>query len=569
MKRFELSLLSVVACAISIAGCSIDVTGRAILNPDGGVDMSVDMARPDLGRDMFVPPDGNIDMPLDEGVDQGVDLGLDIDLGVDVDMFVPVDMGLDAGLDASADLGFDAGIDLGVDAGVDAGVDLGTDLGVDLGFDAGPSCLASDAASCFDATTLLTCPGGTPTFTTCALGCSSTPSPQCRVILPSNIGPVVSISDSTADLNTGSITGMPYWLFDTESGQILAYDTGGTTSTEIRAGVLGLDHGIRFTRRPASGAGSDLGVFVVNSLVIAEGTTVVATGPRAFVLLAARSVDIRGALLVNANVIPGMPGPGPGGQAGGANETAGGGTGGGLPGSRAALGNDDSGGGGAGFGSAGGSGGAPSVLLAGGGGGVSYGSLELIPLRAGAGGAGGGDDDGGAGGAGGGAVQISATDFIRITAAGYIDASGAGGQGGRATMSTMDSGAGGGGGSGGAVLLEAAIVTIDGRVGANGGAGGQGATAATTPGASGANGSAMTVPALGADTSGLGGSGGAGSDASGVAQNGGAQENGGGGGGGPGRIRVNNYAGSFTFGSGVSPNASSGLATSGPAAATP
>lgn len=552
MTRSSLSLLC--ALVALLGACSIDVSGRVLLSPDMGPDIGIDMGRdmtievPDLG-DMTVPP-------IDEGVD------------MDIDMFMPPD---DMGVDMETDM-FTPPDDMGDDMDTDMFMPP-IDMGIDEGVDMGAPCAPTDSPYCFDSETLATCPSGTLVMTTCSLGCAGALPAQCRIVLPSNVGPLVAITDSTADLDTSTLGPIHNLFIDTDTGQILAFNDDASMSMEIRAAeTLGIDHGIRYSRRAGSGSGADLGVFVFHSLAISEGTILIARGNRALVILSATSVDIRGAVLVGADTIPTMPGPGPAGGVGGDNEVAGAGSGGGTPGARPLSGLDDSGGAGGGYGrtgGAGGQGGSGLGAIPGGFGGGAYGNEELVPLRAGSGGGGGGDDDGGSGGSGGGAIQISATDWIRVTSSGIVDASGAGGEGGHATMSTMDSGAGGGGGAGGGILLEAALVTIDGYVGANGGAGGQGGQMATVPGVDGTNGSATTFPAAGSAEVGVGGAGGNGSNGDGNPVGGGDQENGGGGGGAGGRIRINNRAGTFAFAANVAPHASSGLATAGEVTATP
>ncbi len=108
-----------------------------------------------------------------------------------------------------------------------------------------------------------------------------------------------------------------------------------------------------------------------------------------------------------------------------------------------------------------GSGGGSSSLAA-------YGDPSVVPLYGGMHGQG-FACDASAGGGGGGALQLTAGGSITVS--GTIDVSGGGGAGG-ASGGCRD---GGGGGSGGSVLLEAPLVSVNGRLGANGGGGGGGA----------------------------------------------------------------------------------------------
>ncbi|MCK5797339.1 MAG: hypothetical protein KAI47_09160, partial [Deltaproteobacteria bacterium] len=108
----------------------------------------------------------------------------------------------------------------------------------------------------------------------------------------------------------------------------------------------------------------------------------------------------------------------------------------------------------------------------------------LVPLVGGSGG-GGGAREGGTGGGGGGAIQISAGVAIKVTATGTIHAGGGGGCHGRKLSIHAGPGSGGGGGSGGAILLEAPMVWVDGRLAANGGGGGGGVSGLTGTGTDG------------------------------------------------------------------------------------
>lgn len=111
---------------------------------------------------------------------------------------------------------------------------------------------------------------------------------------------------------------------------------------------------------------------------------------------------------------------------------------------------------------------------------------STIPLRGGNGGGEGGNSNVNAGGGGGGAIALVAMESITI--AGDVGAPGAGG-------TTGNGNGGGGGGGGGAILIEAPLVAITGRITANGGAGGAPSTGNTPTGARGRLDSA--TPAIG------------------------------------------------------------------------
>jgi hypothetical protein len=205
-------------------------------------------------------------------------------------------------------------------------------------------------------------------------------------------------------------------------------------------------------------------------------------------------------------------------------------------------GNGGGGGGGAGYGRPGAHGavGAGATPAAGGDGGLTFGTPELVPLRAGCSGGQGGVQNTVeplAGGGGGGAIQLSAAGIVQVTSA--IGVPGGGGRG--ATVSSNNGG--GGGGSGGALLLEGRQLAFAGtaRVTANGGAGGEGSDG--SPSVNGEDGRVDgSFPALGGNVSpGLaGGDGGAGTvDATSGPDVTGSNFGGGGGGGGVGRIRLN------------------------------
>lgn len=269
--------------------------------------------------------------------------------------------------------------------------------------------------------------------------------------------------------------------------------TGGSGAV-IRAAGEGLISGIFFqVVDQADDPARDAGVFIMESLELSEGVTLVGVGSNPMVFLVAGGVHIHGTIdvgVVKAEFAPVTEGhhiPGPGGYRGGDASTQGEGP---CPGD--ADGGTEcgtyctSGGGGGGFGGRGGDGGdgedsslgCPTVFEGGAGGGPC-GSSELRPVFGGSGGGGGGrpDDDlgepaiPGKGGAGGGALQITSLELIHIYPTGIITSPGGGGGG-----ATADGGGGGGGGAGGALLVEAPQVILDagGILAANGGGGGAG-----------------------------------------------------------------------------------------------
>ncbi len=180
-------------------------------------------------------------------------------------------------------------------------------------------------------------------------------------------------------------------------------------------------------------------------------------------------------------------------------------------------------------------------------GGSMYGHADLIPL---VGGSAGGYANGGPGngyaGAGGGALQISAGGSITIRTVGSINAGG--------------SGYWGGGGSGGAVLLEAPIIRISGRLGANGGGGGRYAGTAELQGATA---TATDQPAVAGPNTGAGSAAANINGGDGTIGDGGAAP--GSGGGGAGRLRINTWCGAATIDPSaiVSPHVTTVCATQG------
>jgi hypothetical protein len=252
-------------------------------------------------------------------------------------------------------------------------------------------------------------------------------------------------------------------------------------------------------------------LFVLNSWVVNATTSLTISGDRPAIVLVLTTVDIHGAVTVEAGGYQyASPGPGVG-QAG-----------------------PNGGGAGASYCGVGGQGSDATAPFPAGG--PTYGNATLTPLQGGSAGAAG--NNSGGGGTGGGAVQIVAGTSIAVRQYGSINAGGKG----SCCITT-------GGGSGGAILLEAPSVQIAGNVAANGG-GGAGGDAV------GADATANGTPAPGGATAGLSGQGGQGSAANdvnggdGVFGSGGG--NAGGGGGGAGRIRINTMSGKATLaGSGL------------------
>lgn len=182
-------------------------------------------------------------------------------------------------------------------------------------------------------------------------------------------------------------------------------------------------------------------------------------------------------------------------------------------------------------------------------GGPMYGAPTLVPLMGGSSGA---NDNLYEAGAGGGAIHIAAGTSIQISTTGIIHAGGAGG-----------SHAGAGGGSGGAILLEAPTITVAGILAANGGAGG--ANEGSTYG--GANSAPSGTPAVGGGDPtmmhALGGDGSAAQIVNGADGTLGMNDYFGGGGGGAGYIRLNTSAGAASITGTISPAVTTACATQG------
>ncbi len=380
-----------------------------------------------------------------------------------------------------------------------------SDAAVDGAIDATPDA-APDAAPCTAA-----CAGADlvcgAEATTCTLGCSETGGAHCMQIVPSN-GLTWPASDTDALTLMGAVR------IDTSTGEIRNLDA----NTVIRAAGTGVIAGVSFE------VTGGIGVFAMDSLIVAAGADVRTVGSRPLGLLVDGDVTIDGVIDTS------------GGCAGGGKSCAG--AGGGTGGTdtadatgcgRGARGRDDAdtgsshgeGGGGAGAREPGARGAGETA------GGMACGTTSLVPLTAGSVGGRGGDSQGGDGGGGGGALQITATGTITISATGIIDAGGAGGESGAGS-----NGAGGGGGSGGAIFLEAATVNVLGIAVANGGAGG----GHDPDEGDGEDGRRSTSAAQGTGGSWGGGNGGTGTSAPTGGRT--SDDHGGGGGGAAGRIRV-------------------------------
>ncbi len=212
---------------------------------------------------------------------------------------------------------------------------------------------------------------------------------------------------------------------------------------------------------------NNIAVFDFDSVSIAAGSTITATGSNPLAILSRGTFTVDGTIAANG----GTPAAGseaavaggPGGYGGGQFTTtqgAGLGPGGGGAVSGGVAGTYYGGGGG-GFGGAGGQGGASGGL-----GGLIYGNL-LTQLQGGSGGASGTTPTGMSlattGGGGGGAVELVAVTSITVDSGGIIQANG--GSGGIAGSGSS------GGGSGGGILMKAPTVTNNGTVSADGGVG--------------------------------------------------------------------------------------------------
>ncbi len=421
-------------------------------------------------------------------------------------------------------------------------------------------------AGCFDDRDIAQCQDGAKVLERqCGFGCDDEDS--CHQMIPSNVGEYVSWNtDITlgefvvgAELN-GVNTAVA--VFNTDLGVAVVEPSanpfgflcGGLSEdllTVIPCGDVDGDF-IDFECVGADGgecgpvpAEGEYGVFLLDRLVVLEGTSISAVGGRPLILMVNDTVIVEGDVSVSASgIIAGVAGGG-GGEPGQDGEGPGHGF--------ADVGNGA--GGGASYGGLGGEGAAvasPSMSDVVGGGGAAGAlqqedNMELTPLIGGSGGGGGvGESILGRGGGGGGALQISTNGYLVIGPRGVIAAAGGGGTRGTWPEEVVEEegigGSGGGGGSGGALLLEAGQLSCvdpladEARIGAPGGGGGSGSVVPQV--SQGANGDPRQVPAAGDPTYG-----GSGSDDLGNAEAGTGlwffAPNAGGGGGGAGRVRIN------------------------------
>ena len=295
-------------------------------------------------------------------------------------------------------------------------------------------------------------------------------------------------------------------------------------------------------KRMTRADGSDLGVFVVNSLRIEPGASFAVDGRMPVAIVALSTISIAG----QVSCPPGLGGGG----AQPAGSAKGGGPGGGPGGTMSEPVFAGSGGSfcGVGGGGAAQAGGGANLVAA------PYGTAELVPLLAGSAG---GTGAVGGGGGGGGALQLVAGKSIAVLAGASVNLPGGGGSYGAFAHLNQEAG---GGGSGGALLLEAPSVTIAGAVAVNGGGGGQGSGDAGEVGRAGAD------PARGGHAStgfSPGGDGGAGLRADGSAGTVNMGQAAGGGGGGVGRVRINTTIGGPVMGGVLSPDPGTGCLTFG------
>jgi hypothetical protein len=406
--------------------------------------------------------------------------------------------------------------------------------------------------ACLDAMTLRRCrPDGSGSdAVSCALGCvDATPPPHCAALVPA----VTALAGAVLPAAAAGLvlTGPLAVEIDTDTGRIRDL-TNGTDLRPSGAGDGGAS-GIGFVTIAQPG-GPDLGTFTLTALDVGAGVDVTVVGDAALALIVAGDATVAGSLDLTGGRAGVEESAGPGGFAGGPDNTGGLGAGGGAAGLGAGGATDDGGGGG-GHGGSGGDGG-QSSMASGGAGGATAGTPDLAVLAGGSGGGAGRDGGaGGRGGGGGGALYLGAGGTLTVS--GVLNAGGAGGEAG------ASGNAGGGGGAGGALLLEAPSVTLAaGAVAAANGGGGGGGGDGGTAGTAGAIGAGSATPAAGGGGGAAGGTGGAGA---GAALNGApgtdATDGAGGGGGAAGRVRVNALGAPSLAAGIVSPAASTGAIT--------
>ncbi len=382
-----------------------------------------------------------------------------------------------------------------------------------------PFCVALADHACSDGNTLERCNSSGTAYESiaCARGCGATPTPHCKLVVPTGAAQNSDITIAgLADKTLNNVT------LHSDTGEI----EGSVRAANGDPTALTVLSGIGF--HVVNVGGVNLGIFLFDQLTLTG--TIKIVGTHSVALLARSDVTITNLLDVAANDTANTPGPG--GFAGGTSPSAltGLGPGGGSGGTFNSF---KGGGGGGGHGGAGGNGATVSTGTGGAGGGA-YDTGTLVVLRGGSGG--GAVASGSAGGAGGGAVQIVSQ--TSITVQGGIAAGGAGGRG-------ADTLGGGGGGAGGAILLEAPTVTVSdaGFLVAGGGGGGGTQTKGNAAGNSG-------PPEVFVGRGGFcgaaycGGQGAYSATTTGVGANGTVDGQGAGGGGGAGgRVRINSLTG--------------------------
>jgi hypothetical protein len=368
--------------------------------------------------------------------------------------------------------------------------------GIDAADDGG-ACMPG----CLSETQLRDCVSPTPV--TCPLGCTGDEGAgHCAALVPSNGANPDDLDEVTAGLEVPSRN----LYVNTDTG-LIQRTGGGQPVEQVRAGVAGLDAGIRFTT-----LGPTLSVLAVDHVDVAASGQIQLEGTRGLILLVRGAVDIRGLVDASGGCLDSdLRGcGGPGGGDGGTNENVNGqGCGPGIAGHGGAS--DETGGGGGGMGQSGKSGGASGGNAGGAAGSASAcPGPSLVPLRGGGGGGMGGGGQGGAGGGGGGGLQITSLESIRIepgkgqVTRPVIDAGGAGGAG------SANNG-GGGGGAGGGILLEAPLIAFaNAAIVANGAGGGDGNGSPEGPVGTDGRHDATAALGGGAGTDGAGGSGGTG-----------------------------------------------------------
>jgi len=349
---------------------------------------------------------------------------------------------------------------------------------------------------------------------------------------PSNLPASFNFS-ATDDLVFGSGGCGPRAELDTNTGEVRCFASGG--------GAFTVPFHASVTSSVVQSDTTKLMVFAGKNVTIDIGTELQLRGDRPAVILALGDMTIAGRI-TSQDAITQYAG-----QGGGFSEPAGAGPVQGLgPGGGNAV--TGAGAGGGSYCGLGGKGGDDvGTPTTGAGPGVTYGTVDLQPLRGGSS----GGKQGNHAGAGGGAIHLAASGRVHVTSDGVVNMGGLGG-----------GWFGNGGGSGGAVLIEGASVTIEGTVAVNGGGGGGGSTAG---GGDGANATGNLTAALGGAAGANGSSGGMGS--AGDQANGAAASlvsgQPGGGGGGAGRIRINTHGGAPTITGLVSPSGATSCTTVG------